>query len=100
MALNTDSARLTSAAGQLEAILHDTLGALSRYVGMNQNITGPVFAGMAAGQSLATTEDVAHTGRVVSQRFEQVINQMRAGAHQYQAMEDQNRAALGSVSNT
>ena len=45
MALNTDTARLMSGAAQMETIGNDVLGALGRYVAMNQNLTGAGFIG-------------------------------------------------------
>ncbi|EPZ18783.1 hypothetical protein [Mycobacteroides abscessus] len=99
MALNTETARMNSAAAQLEGIKQEVLAGLGQYVSRNQNLTGGGFAGTAATTSLTTTEDVANTGRQVSERFQMVIDQMRKGAHHYDQVNDQNRAALANVAN-
>ncbi|MGV7254560.1 hypothetical protein PJI20_10235 [Mycobacterium kansasii] len=97
MAFQTDSSRMLTAAGQLDTILQDVLGSLGRYVTMNQNLTGPGLDGTAALASLATTEDIATTGKQVSARFQSVIDMMRRGASEYQNMNEQNRAALSNI---
>lgn len=96
-ALNADWTQLLSAASQMRTIAGDVLSALGRYSMMNQNLTGTGFIGDAAMASMATTEDIHNTGRQVSQRFESVIETMEASAHQYQEMNNQNRAALGNI---
>lgn len=98
MALNTDTARLMSGAAQMETIGNDALGALGRYVAMNQNLTGSGFIGNAALASLATTEDVATTGRQVSARFQAVCDMIKRSAQEYEHMNEQNRAALSNIS--
>ncbi|MCH9729746.1 MAG: hypothetical protein K0U84_08750 [Actinomycetia bacterium] len=95
--LNSDAARLLGAAGTLDRIKADTLTALGRFVGTNTDLTGSGFIGVAAGASLKTTEETASVGRNVTARFDQVINAMRAGAAEYQRIEEENQATLGSV---
>ena len=97
MALNTEAEAMYSAANQLDGIKHDVLAALAQYLTMNQNLTGPGMNGTAAVASMATTEDVTNTGRQVSQRFDHVIGMMRKGAHDYQSMDEQNRARLANI---
>lgn len=96
--LNSDSARLRTAASQLDRIKNDTLQGLTRYITMNQDLTGAAFGGRAALTSMRTTEDVANTGRNVSARFDAVINAMNAGAAEHDRQEAENQANLGSVS--
>ncbi|MBY0442805.1 MAG: hypothetical protein K2Q25_11845 [Mycobacteriaceae bacterium] len=100
MALNTDTARLMSGAAQMETIGNDVLGALGRYVAMNQNLTGTGFAGNAALASLATSEDVATTGRQVGARFQAVIDMIKRSAQEYEHMNEQNRSTLSNISQT
>jgi uncharacterized protein YukE len=97
MALNTEAQAMYAAANQLDGIKQDVLAALAQYVTMNQNLTGPGMNGTAAVASLATTEDVAQTGRQVSARFDHVIQMMRTGAHNYQQMDEENRAKLANI---
>lgn len=96
--LNTDSTKLRSAAAELDRIKQDTLNGLGRYLTMNQDLTGGGFNGTAAMTSLRTTEDVATTGRNVSARFDSVISAMNAGAAEYDRIESENQANMGSVS--
>jgi hypothetical protein len=95
--LNTDSAKLRAAANQLDQIKNDTLQGLSRYLTMNQDLTGGAFGGNAAVASLRTTEDVATTGRNVSARFDSVISAMQQGAAEYDRIEAENQAHVASV---
>jgi hypothetical protein len=95
--LNTDSGRLRAAAAQLDRIKNDTLQALGRYLTMNQDLTGGGFNGNAALASLRTTEDVATTGRNVSARFDSVIGAMNSGAAEYDRIESENTANVGSI---
>jgi uncharacterized protein YukE len=97
MALNTEAEAMYAAANQLDQIKQDVINALGRYLTMNQNLTGPGMNGQAAVSSLATSEDVTNTGRQVSQRFDHVIQMMRKGAHDYQTMDEQNRARLANI---
>ena len=100
MAFETDSARMLTAAGQLDTVMQDVLSSLSRYVTINQNITGTGFIGDAADASLISTTDIATTGKQVSARFGHVIETMRRSAAEYQHMNEQNRATLGNISST
>jgi hypothetical protein len=95
--LNTDVERLIGAANALDGIRDETLSALGRYLGTNQDLTGTGFIGQAALASLTTTEDVTTTGRNVSARFENVIQQMRNGAAEYERMNADNAAGFGGV---
>lgn len=95
--LNTDSGRLRSAAMQLDQIKTEVLSALGRYVTMNQDLNGAGFSGTASLASLRTTEDIAQTGRQVSNRFEQIIDAMRTGADEYDRVEHENQAAVSSI---
>lgn len=95
--LNTDSAKLRSAATELDRIKNDTLQSLGRYMTMNTDLTGGGFGGNAALASLRTTEDVATTGRNVSARFDSVISAMNAGAAEYDRIESENQANIASV---
>lgn len=97
MALNTEAEAMYNAANRLDNIKNDVLAALGQYLTMNQNLTGPGMDGTAALASLATTEDVTQTGRQVSMRFDHVVQMMRSGAHQYQSMDEQNRASLSNI---
>ena len=97
MALNADVAQMLSGASQMENIQQEVLAALGRYSTMNQNLTGTGFIGDAAMASMASTEDISNTGRQVSQRFQNCIDMMKRSAQQYQEVNAQNRAALGSI---
>ncbi|ULP45410.1 hypothetical protein [Mycobacterium lentiflavum] len=98
--MNADVAQMLTGASQMTNIQQEVLTALGRYVTMNQNLTGTGFSGDAALASMATTEDINRTGQQVSQRFQSVIDMMKSSAHQYQQVNEQNRAALGSVVST
>jgi hypothetical protein len=95
--LNTDSAKLRTAASELDRIKNDTLQGLGRYMTMNSDLTGGGFGGNAALASLRTTEDVATTGRNVSARFDSVITSMNSGAAEYDRVEAENQANIASV---
>lgn len=95
--LNTDSAKLRTAASELDRIKNDTLQGLGRYMTMNSDLTGGGFGGNAAMASLRTTEDVATTGRNVSARFDSVITSMNSGAAEYDRVEAENQANIASV---
>ena len=95
--LNTDSAKLRTAASELDRIKNDTLQGLGRYMTMNSDLTGGGFGGNAALASLRTTEDVATTGRNVSARFDSVITAMNSGAAEYDRVEAENQANIASV---
>ncbi len=97
MALNTEADRMYAAANQLDQIKQDVVSALGRYLTMNQNLTGPGMNGQAAFASLATTEDIHQTGNQVGARFDHVIQMIRKGAHDYQTMDEQNRARLANI---
>lgn len=100
MALNADTSQMLTAAGQLSNIKDEVLAALGRYQTMNQNLHGAGFDGDASLASLNSTEQIRHTGQQVSTRFENCINMMKTGAHQYAESNAQNRANLGAVSGT
>ncbi|HME48073.1 hypothetical protein [Mycobacterium sp.] len=97
MALNTEAEAMYAAANQLDQIKQDVVNALGQYLTMNQNLTGPGLNGTAATASLATSEDITNTGRQVGARFDHVIQMMRKGAHDYQSMDEQNRARLANI---
>lgn len=100
MALNADVAQLLSGASRMEQIQQDVLGSLGRYVTMNQNLTGTGFIGDAAMASMVSTEDISNTGRQVATRFENCIAMIKRSAQQYQEVNAQNKAALGSIQST
>lgn len=93
----TQSSRMRQVAATLDRVRNDVLAGLANYESMNQNLNGTGFIGTASMASLHTTADVATTGRQVSQRFQSVIDQINAGAAQYEAANDANRAALSNV---
>lgn len=93
----TDSTKLRNAASQLDEIKSQTLNALGRYVTMNQDLGAAGFVGIASLASMKTTEEVATTGRNVSSRFDQVIQNMQIGANEYDRVEAENQAHLASV---
>jgi uncharacterized protein YukE len=97
MALNADVSVMMSGAGQMENIQQQVLEALGRYTTMNQNLTGTGFIGDAALASMASVEDIANTGRQVSQRFQNVIDMIKRSGQQYAEVNAQNRAALGAI---
>jgi hypothetical protein len=94
---NTDTDRMLEAANALDNIRNEVLAELQRYVGTNQDLTGSAFLGLAAGASMRTTEDIATTGKTVSERFNACITAMRSSAHQYAQMNQDNAAALGNI---
>jgi len=98
MALNTDTERMLEAASRLEGIRDEVLSSLGRYMATNQDLTASGFQGMAALASMRTTEDISTTGKQVSARFQQCIDQIRGSAHQYSQMNEQNAAQLGNIS--
>nr|VTP02299.1 Proteins of 100 residues with WXG [Mycobacterium riyadhense] len=98
--LNTDHAQMMSAAAQMDNIASEVLAALGRYGTMNQNLTGSGFIGDAAMASMASTEDIQNTGHQVSARFQSVIDMIKRSAHQYQEVNNQNRAALSNIQST
>ena len=93
----TDSTKLRNSASSLDEIKNQTLNALGRYVTMNQDLGGSAFVGIASLASMKTTEEVATTGRNVSSRFDQVIQNMQIGANEYDRIEAENQAKLASV---
>jgi hypothetical protein len=93
----TDSTKLRNSASSLDEIKNQTLNALGRYVTMNQDLGGSAFVGIASIASMKTTEEVATTGRNVSSRFDQVIQNMQIGANEYDRIEAENQAKLASV---
>lgn len=93
----TDSTRLRNAASSLDEIKNQTLNALGRYITMNQDLGASGFVGIASVASMRTTEEVATTGRNVSSRFDQVIQNMQIGANEYDRIEAENQAKLSSV---
>ena len=95
----TDSTKLRNAASSLDEIKNQTLNALGRYVTMNQDLASAAFVGVASLASVKTTEEVATTGRNVSSRFDQVIQNMQIGANEYDRIEAENQAHLASVAN-
>lgn len=92
----TDATKLRNAASSLDEIKNQTLTALGRYITMNQDLAGG-FSGIAYLSSMRTTEEVATTGRNVSSRFDQVIQNMQIGANEYDRIEAENQAKLASV---
>jgi len=97
MALNTDVAVMQSGATQLSNIKDQTLAALSRYVTINQNLTGVGFIGDAAMASMNSTEGIAATGRQVTADFDEVITMIMRSAQQYAQANADNRATLASI---
>lgn len=100
MALSTDTERMLEAAARLESIRDEVVSSLGRYMQMNQDLTSGPFSGAAALASMRTTEDIAVTGKQVSARFQACIDQIRASAHQYAQMNEQNAAQLGNIAST
>jgi uncharacterized protein YukE len=97
MALLTDTERMLEAASRLDSVRNEVMSALGRYMTMNQDLTGGPFSGSAALASMRTTEDISTTGKQVSARFQACIDQIRASAHQYAQMNEQNAANLGGI---
>jgi uncharacterized protein YukE len=97
MALSTDTKRMLEAASQLESIRNEVMSSLGRYMTMNQDLTSGPFTGSAALASMRTTGDISTTGKQVSARFQACIDQIRASAHQYAQMNEQNAANLGGI---
>lgn len=96
-ALTTDSAQMLTGANQMQHIADNVLQGLSKYLTMNQDLGGVAFGGDAYLASMNTTENIQNTGKQVQMRFQNVIDTIKTSAHQYSAMNQDNRANLSNI---